>query len=67
MADDNSAANSKKIHDDNSAKVVAQVTANAARAAMVPSLVGRTGPGLDPTFMQGTANRVVPNAFVVTR
>jgi len=67
MAEDNSAANSDKIHKANSAQVAVQVTVNNAKAATVPPLVGRTGPGIDPNFLQGTANGVVPTAFVVTR
>jgi hypothetical protein len=67
MAQDNSTANNDKVHKENSAKIVTQVTANTALAATVPPLVGRTGPGLDPNFMQGTANGVVPNTFLLAR
>jgi hypothetical protein len=67
MAEDNSAGNSDKIHKDNSAKVAAQVTANAAKAATVPPNVGRTEPALDVRIMQGSANGVVPNWALTVR
>jgi N-acetylglucosamine-6-phosphate deacetylase len=67
VAQDTSAANSKKIHDDNYAKIVAQSSSNAARAASVPSPVGRIEPGMDVNAMQGTANGVVPNRVTLTR
>jgi hypothetical protein len=67
MAEDNSAANGKKIHDANAAKIAAQQSSNAAKATAVPSNVGRTEPAMDLNIMQGTANSVLPNRFLVTR
>ena len=67
MADGNDAASSDKIHKANSAKVAAQVSINATKAAAVPSNVGRTEPAMDLNAMQGTANGVVPNRIVVNR
>jgi hypothetical protein len=67
MAQSNDAATSDKIHKANSAQVVAQLSANAAKAATVPPNVGRKEPAMDLNIMQGSANGVVPNRFLVTR
>jgi hypothetical protein len=55
------------IHKANSAQVAAQVTVNTAKAALVPPNVGRTEPGVNPNFMQGTANGIKPNVFMLNR
>lgn len=55
------------IHKGNSVKVAAQVTVNTAKAALVPPNVGRSEPGSNPNFMQGTANGIKPNAFMLNR
>jgi hypothetical protein len=67
MAQNNDAATNDKVHKANSAQVVAQLSANAARAATVPANVGRAEPAMDLNVMQGSANGVVPNRFLVTR
>ena len=55
------------IHKGNSAKVAAQVAVNTAKAALVPPNVGHTEPGINPNFMQGTANGIQPNVFMLNR
>ena len=67
MGQDNSTANSDKIHKDNSAQIAAQLSANAAKAATVPSNVGRSEPAMDLNILQGTANKVVPNRALSSR
>ena len=67
MAQNNDAATNDKIHKANSVQIVAQLSANAAKAATIPSNVGRSEPALNLNFMQGTANGVLPNVFLVTR
>jgi hypothetical protein len=48
-------------------QVAAQVAVNTAKAALVPPNVGRSEPGSNPNFMQGTANGIKPNAFMLNR
>ena len=55
------------IHKANSAKIAAQVSVNTSKAALVPPNVGRTGPGMDVNFWQGTANSLQPNTFMLNR
>jgi len=54
-------------HKANSVQIVAQMTANNTKAATVPNNVGRTEPAQNTKFMQGTANGVVPDAFLTNR
>lgn len=67
MAQDQSMAEMDAVHKANSAKVAAQVTVNTAKAALVPPNVGHTEPGCNPNFMQGTANGIKPNVFMLNR
>jgi len=54
-------------HKANSAQIVAQMVTNNAKAAALPSNVGRSEPPLDTKFMQGTANGIVPDRFLTNR
>jgi len=52
-----------RVYKDNHTKVVAATASNVAKAATIPSPIGRVGPAMDTRIMQGTANFVVPDAF----
>jgi hypothetical protein len=67
MAQDQSMAEMDAVHKKNSVQVAAQVAVNTAKAALVPPNVGRSEPGSNPNFMQGTANGIKPNAFMLNR
>ena len=54
-------------HKANSAQIVSQMASNNAKAATVPNNVGRSEPAQNTKFMQGTANGVVPDAFLTNR
>ena len=66
MSGENSADLDTK-HKANSAQIVAQMASNNAKAATVPNNVGRAEQAQNTRFMQGTANGVVPDAFMNNR